>query len=129
MHTTLTWQRGTRKERSKIRSTGLRIKLLRESLGMTQLELAEKADISRTYVQALEGNRKTPSVKLLGKLGDILKVDPGSLIPSGDHLKGKRIYLEEIFDRNSGAEYWYKNRRITEEEVEKIEKVISALLD
>ncbi|MCF4151165.1 helix-turn-helix domain-containing protein [Dethiosulfovibrio sp. F2B] len=96
---------------------------------MTQLELAEKADISRTYVQALEGNRKTPSLKLLGKLGDILKVDPGSLIPSGGHLEGERIYLEEIFDLSSGGEYWYKNRRITEEEVEKIEKVISALLD
>jgi transcriptional regulator with XRE-family HTH domain len=122
-------RRKPRRERSTIRSTGLRIKLLRESLGMTQLELAKRADISRTYVQALEGNRKTPSVKLLGKLGDILKVDPGSLIPSGGHLEGKRIYLEEIFNRNSSAEYWYKNRRITEKDVKKIEKLISALLD
>jgi len=96
---------------------------------MTQLELAKRADISRTYVQALEGNRKTPSVKLLGKLGDILKVDPGSLIPSGGDSGGKRIYLEEIFNRNSSAEYWYKNRRITEKDVKKIEKLISALLD
>ncbi|MCF4144325.1 MULTISPECIES: helix-turn-helix domain-containing protein [Dethiosulfovibrio] len=122
-------RRKPRRERPTIRSTGLRIKLLRESLGMTQLELAERADISRTYVQALEGNRKTPSIKLLGKLGNILKVDPGSLIPSGGDSGGERIYLEEIFDRNSCAEYWYKNRRITEKEVEKIEKLISALLD
>jgi putative transcriptional regulator len=53
---------------------GLRIKEARESKGMTQQELAEKANISRTTVAMLEANLSTnTTTKTLAKIASALE--------------------------------------------------------
>ena len=42
-------------------SLGNRIKTLRKAQNLTQQKLADKVDVSRIYVQALESNRRLPS--------------------------------------------------------------------
>ena len=49
-------------------SLGNRIKSLRKAQHLTQQKLADKVEVSRIYVQALESNRRLPSMKLLQKL-------------------------------------------------------------
>lgn len=52
---------------------GYKIKEVRESLGMTQEELAEKSGVSRGTISALENNsQKTTSTKTLLKLARAL---------------------------------------------------------
>lgn len=48
---------------------------------MTGEELAERCDISTTYLRQLEGGKKTPSVQTLGTLCRELRVSPNYLLP------------------------------------------------
>ena len=58
---------------------GKQIKKHRKEKGYTQEELAEKLDISRTHMGHIEQGRKSPSLKLMGKLAKVLKVQLSDL--------------------------------------------------
>lgn len=60
---------------------GDKIQRLRKNIGLTQEELAEKLNISRTHVGHIEQGRKNPSLKLLNKLSKVLRVKVGDLFP------------------------------------------------
>ena len=59
----------------------LRVRELREALGLTQAELATRADIRRATVNRIE-NAKVTSIDMdvLERLADVLGVEPGFLI-------------------------------------------------
>ncbi len=57
---------------------GGKIQRRRKELGYTQEELAEKINLSRTHMGHIEQNRKSPSLKVLGKIAKALKTSPGS---------------------------------------------------
>lgn len=54
----------------------LRLKALREQKGMTQEALADEAEFSLNYVQALECERRSPSFETIERLAAALKVNP-----------------------------------------------------
>lgn len=56
---------------------GLRIKELRNSLGLSQEKLALKAEIDRTYLAGIEQGKRNPSIKNLEKIIDALEVTFG----------------------------------------------------
>jgi transcriptional regulator with XRE-family HTH domain len=57
------------------------VKTLREARGLTQAELAEKAEISREYVALMEiGAKKNPTIVVLKKLAKALGVAVGDLL-------------------------------------------------
>ena len=56
---------------------GLRIKELRNSLGLSQEKLALKAEIDRTYLAGIEQGKRNPSIKSLEKIIDALEVTFG----------------------------------------------------
>jgi transcriptional regulator with XRE-family HTH domain len=58
----------------------IRVKRLRERRGMTQEQLAERADISRTYLARLETARQDPTLGTLEKLAKALKVKVTELL-------------------------------------------------
>jgi transcriptional regulator with XRE-family HTH domain len=58
----------------KNRCFGQNIYRLRNSAQMTQEQLAEKADISRRYVQMIESSQYTPTVEVAAKLRSALNV-------------------------------------------------------
>lgn len=53
---------------------GKKIQKLRKSLGYSQEELAEAIKISRTHMGHIEQGRKSPSLKVLEKLSNALRV-------------------------------------------------------
>jgi transcriptional regulator with XRE-family HTH domain len=58
------------------RAFGARIRELRELLGLTQGDLAERAKLSRIYIQKLEaGERLSPSLPALERLARALQAD------------------------------------------------------
>ena len=61
-------------------SLGNRIKSLRKAQHLTQQKLADKVEVSRIYVQALESNRRLPSMKLLQRLAPALNVEVADLL-------------------------------------------------
>lgn len=56
------------------------VRELREAKGMTQEKLAELANIDRTYIYRIEAGKRIPSVDILFRIADGLKMSPGQLV-------------------------------------------------
>jgi len=65
---------------------GLNIAYYRKREGMTQEQLAEKADLSRSYLSALEAPNmvKSMSVEVLFSIADALKIPASRLLEFRD---------------------------------------------
>lgn len=59
---------------------GRRVRLFRDALGLTQLQLAMRSGISLDYVSAIERGQRVPSVQVLEHLADTLGVPPSILV-------------------------------------------------
>ena len=55
------------------------IKFLRNTQGLSQEKLAERADTATNYIAAIEAGRRFPSVKMLEKIAAALKTDTPEL--------------------------------------------------
>ena len=53
---------------SLLRKFGLRVRQLREARGWSQEDLAEKADMHRTYVSGIERGTRNPTLTVLGRI-------------------------------------------------------------
>jgi transcriptional regulator with XRE-family HTH domain len=62
----------------------LRVRQLREALGLTQAELAERAGVRRATVNRIENARVTAiDLGVLERLADALRVEPGFILVRG----------------------------------------------
>ena len=84
-------------------SLGMRIRTLRKALGLTQQGLADRTQVSRIYIQALESNRRTPSMKLLSRLAEALEVEVQDLVKSLTASSTGRLQLEEVLHRRRAS--------------------------
>jgi transcriptional regulator with XRE-family HTH domain len=53
---------------------GIRIKEIRERIGMTQAELSEKAGLSQEHISRIENGKFTPNVKTADRIAEALGV-------------------------------------------------------
>jgi transcriptional regulator with XRE-family HTH domain len=107
---------------------GLRIRTLRKARKMTQQQLADATEVSRIYIQALESNRRSPSMKLLHKLSEKLGVDSSDLLEEFPRDGGGRLQLEELFAGPEPMEIWYRSHKLTPRDVEMVHRLIDAAL-
>ena len=63
------------KEDELAKKLGSNIKKHRKILNLTQFELSIQADIAEDYLQSLEVGRRKPSLDVLAKIADALKVE------------------------------------------------------
>lgn len=63
------------------------LKTARERAGMTQEELAFKADVDRTYVSRLENDRMSPTLDTLFRLADAIGVPAATLVARADRRR------------------------------------------
>jgi len=56
------------------------LKREREALGWSQEELADRADLHRTYVSGIERKVRNPTIEIVDRLAKALKVGAGSLL-------------------------------------------------
>ncbi|CAG7647389.1 helix-turn-helix domain-containing protein [Paenibacillus allorhizosphaerae] len=61
-------------------SIGERIKFFRKQQTMTQVQLAERASLSRSYLADVEGNRYNPSVDTLKSIAKALHIEVHQLL-------------------------------------------------
>lgn len=60
---------------------GKTIKKIRKSQGITLSQLAERSNISKSYLSNIERNvNQNPSVQIVEKIAQVLKVDCGTLL-------------------------------------------------
>lgn len=56
------------------------LRRLRAERGLTQEEVADRANLNRNYVGMIEREENAPTVDTLEKLAQVLQVDPGDLL-------------------------------------------------
>ena len=66
--------------RNELKSFGNRVRAIRESADWSQEDLAEKADLHRTYISGLERGGRNVSLLNILKLARALKVTAGQLL-------------------------------------------------
>lgn len=62
------------------KKVGLNVRRAREALGISQEELADRAEIHRTYISGVERGVRNPTISVLDKIAKALKVKPGVLL-------------------------------------------------
>lgn len=107
---------------------GLRIRTLRKARKMTQQQLADETDVSRIYIQALESNRRSPSMKLLRRLAAKLGVETSDLLEEFPRDGSGRLQLEELFGGPEPMEIWYRGHKLTEKDLNMVRRLIGAAL-
>jgi len=109
-------------------SLGLRIKTLRKAKSLTQQQLADLVDVSRIYIQALESNRRLPSMKLLRRLAEALDVSVADIVQNEDVEGSGRFQLEEVLENTEDVEIWYRSRKLSNREIKLVQKLVDAAL-
>ncbi|HAA47802.1 MAG TPA: XRE family transcriptional regulator [Synergistaceae bacterium] len=109
-------------------SLGLRIKTLRKAKSLTQQQLADLVGVSRIYIQALESNRRLPSMKLLQRLAESLDVRVADIVRNGNNDKTERLQLEELLENAEGVEIWYRSKKLSNREIQLVQKLVDAAL-
>lgn len=61
-------------------AVGKRISLIRKQNGITQEQLAEKAELSNVYISHIENSRSIPSLETLMKLCSALDITPDEVL-------------------------------------------------
>lgn len=105
---------------------GRQIKSFRKAAGLTQQSLADKAEVSRIYIQALESNRRLPSMHLLHKLAAALGVEVLDLMQEHADKSG-RMQLDNVLSSDE-VELWYRSKKLTPNEVRRVQRVVQAVL-
>ena len=67
----------------------MNLRAIREELGLTQKDLANKIGVSHTNIYNYEVGRTEPSIEMLIKLADALGVSVGFLVGAEDEDGGK----------------------------------------
>jgi transcriptional regulator with XRE-family HTH domain len=107
-------------------SLGLRLRTLRKNASLTQQKLADNVGVSRIYIQALESNRRVPSIKLLYRLANALSATVNDIVDEYPP-KGGRLQLEELLSSGE-EEVWFHKKKLSAGELMRIERVIDAIL-
>ena len=59
------------------------LRRLRNAQGLSQEELADRADVNRNYVGMLEREEHAATIDMLEKLADVLGIDPVEFLKRG----------------------------------------------
>ena len=54
---------------------GINLQRLRRDKGLSQEELAHRADVDQTYLSGVEGGKRNPSIDVLGRIATALGID------------------------------------------------------
>lgn len=85
----------------KVENIGGRIRYLRQSMGMTQAELAEKLGVTPATVSKYELNTREPNLKTLRLLTEILHISADELIKDYrgiDSIKKEIKYMRNVVE-------------------------------
>lgn len=123
-------------------SIGKRIKNLRKLNKLTQVELAKKANISRSYLADIENDRYNASVDTLKAIANNLNVNLSDILEESNNLsepdlneKDKKsitndlkVLMEEFKAGTDGTAY-YNGQELGEEDLELIESAMRIALE
>lgn len=110
-------------------SIGKNIKAWRKARGLTQYQLSESVNLSRSYVADLERDRYNPSVETLETIAKALKIKISDLIENENPDSHEESELAEIpIERLNQFKLSYKGHELSKEEADDIIDLLEAAL-
>lgn len=87
-----------------VRRFGERLRSLRQARSLTQRELANRAEVTVTYISRLEAGGASPGIDLLERLAQALGAGVVDLLPVPAEAEPEQVrrHLREIFERVLG---------------------------
>ncbi|MGB8652274.1 MAG: helix-turn-helix transcriptional regulator [Mycobacteriales bacterium] len=79
----------TEEEKRLLRDFGYRVRTLRAERGMTQMKLADAANLHVTYIGQVENGLRNVAVLNLYALASALGTTPGDLLPPAKKRRGR----------------------------------------
>ena len=74
----------------------MRLKALREEIKLSQLELADKLNMSQQAISAYENNKREPDIETIKKLADFFNVSTDYLLGKTDNRNSTPLTEEEM---------------------------------
>lgn len=112
-------------------SIGKSVKHYRKKAGFTQVTLAERANMSRSYIADVEADRYNPSIETLRTIADALNVqvhqllgEEGNSTPPWATAKDKRDFKKML---EEDEPIMFDGKPISDEDREKIKKVMELI--
>lgn len=104
------------------RQVGTKVRHYRERAGLTQTELGELIGKSLETIGRIERGSSAPSLELLEKLAEALKVDPRDLLGTGNYPARSRKTdpLARLIDRLAG---------LSDADLDRADKLLVAAID
>lgn len=86
------------------RQIGENIRLTRKSKGLSQEQLALRAEINASYMGQVERGEKNPTIEVLGKIATALNTSLEQLVHLGNpnHQAGDDSYSDKILSQMTG---------------------------
>ncbi|OPG98403.1 hypothetical protein B2I21_08620 [Chryseobacterium mucoviscidosis] len=110
-------------------SIGLNIKKWRKERGLTQVQLAEKTNLSRSYVADIERERYNPSVETLETISKALNVKFSELVDANNPDPHEESELADIpIEKLNQYTLSYKGHTLSKEEADDIIDLLEAAL-
>ncbi len=75
---------------------GKRIKTVRQRMGLTQDQLAERVGLSPKYISGIERGVENPTMDNLIRLAKVLKVEPYDLFLFGESEENEKVLRKSI---------------------------------
>jgi len=88
-------KRRAKKREEIVRQFAQRLREVRLLRGMTQADLAQKADVAVTYVSGLESGDTAPGIDLVDRLATALGTSAADLLPSATTPDTKAVLQEQ----------------------------------
>lgn len=103
---------------------GERIKALRETAGMRQIDLAKKLDVALTTISGWENTDRTPRIEVIEKIAEVFGVTPSIILGTDEKLD----QLEEDF--SEGVRMLRRaNRELTKADREELVKYMEFMIN
>jgi len=107
-----------------MKTTGLRIKRLRERKGWTQLELAATLNINNSVLSRIESGTRPVDDELLVRLADLFGTSTDYLLGRADRINESRpayradrsLFEDAFLERLHRAAFYDEDRELTDEE-------------
>lgn len=116
---------------------GDKIKLLRKSMNLTQVQLCEKIGIAQSTLGMIEKNRTEPGRKTLIKLANFFGTTVDDLLTDNENLNEKdkksitrdlKKYMDEFRENTDGTAY-YNGQELTEDDLDLVESAMKIALE
>lgn len=66
--------------RKKLPGVGVAIRTFRQAAGLSQDDLADRMDVSPSYISMLESGKRYPSIEMLIRIAQALNARPGAML-------------------------------------------------